>query len=58
MPYVVVRGEVHMDGQIYRLGDEVPAMKGTLSDVVAVGAIEWRDSRKEQGKSKRRAGLK
>jgi len=47
MPYVVTRGEVHHDGQVYTPGEQVPAMKGALSDVEAAGAVQWRDSRVE-----------
>lgn len=41
MPYVVTRGEVHHDGQVYRLGEEPPGERGDLADVEAVGAVAW-----------------
>jgi len=57
MPYVVEHGrEVHHSGVVYVAGQEVPAMKGTLADLVADGAVAWRDSRIETT-AKRKANL-
>ena len=39
--YVVTLGEVHRDGEVYRVGDSVPAMKGELSPQVAAGVVKW-----------------
>ena len=48
MPYVVLYGEVHMNGAIYKVGDAIPAMKGSLSDIAAIGSIEWQNAAKEE----------
>ena len=58
MPYVVKRGQVEYgrpDGVhiIYEVGEEVPAMKGALSDMVEAGSVEWRDSRVEANEKRK-----